>query len=64
MESATPRVATPGTFNVFGADKIIAKVKFTGGNAIGPQIEMELTNVMFRPGNPVGFIQDEWGNCT
>jgi hypothetical protein len=61
MASPSPRTPTPGTFNVFGADQILAKVKFTGANAIGPQIEMELTNVMFRPGNPVGLIQDEWG---
>jgi len=61
MQGASPSVATPGTFNVFGADQILAKVKFVGGNAIGPQIEMELNNVMFRPSNPVGLIQDEWG---
>jgi len=61
MQGASPQVATPGTFNVFGADQILAKVKFEGGNAIGPQITMELTNVMFRPGNPIGLIQDEWG---
>lgn len=59
-----PRVATPGTFNVFGADQIVAKVKFVGANAIGPSITMELLNVMFRPNAAVGVIQDEWGQLT
>src|SRR5499427_3049862 len=61
MQGASPQVATPGTFNVFGADQIFAQVKFVGGNSVGPQITMELTNVMFRPSNPIGLIQDEWG---
>jgi hypothetical protein len=57
-----PRVATPGTFNVLGADQIVGKVKFAGANAIGPHITMELPNVMFRPpNNAIGLIQDEWG---
>jgi hypothetical protein len=59
-----PRVPTPGTINVFGADQIVAKVKFTGANAIGPSITMELTNVMFRPNAAVGLIHDEWGQLT
>jgi hypothetical protein len=59
---ATPRVPTPGTFHVLGADQLVGKVKFVGGNAIGPQITMELPNVMFRPANAaMGVIQDEWG---
>lgn len=62
--SVEPRVPTPGTMNVFGADSIFAKVKFVGGNSIGPQITMELTNVMFRPTAAVGLIQDEWGQLT
>lgn len=60
--TATPRVATPGTFNVLAADQIVGKVKFVGGNAVGPQITVELLNVMFRPANnAVGMIHDEWG---
>jgi hypothetical protein len=67
MSERTPRtpdlrVATPGTFNVLGANEIFGKVKFIGGNAVGPQITMELPNVMFRPANnAIGLIQDEWG---
>jgi hypothetical protein len=64
MAAPSPTVATPGTFNVFGADQIFAKVKFTGGNSVGPQITMELTNVMFRPGSGIGLIQDEWGQLS
>lgn len=57
-----PLVATPGTLNVLAADQITGKVKFVGGNAIGPKVTMELTNVMFRPANVAyGMIQDEWG---
>jgi hypothetical protein len=38
------------------------KIKFVGGNSIGPQITLELLNVMFRPANAaLGVIQDEWG---
>lgn len=58
---AEPLVATPGTFNIYGADQIFAKVKFVGGNSVGPQLTINLTNVMFRPSNPIGLIQDEWG---
>jgi hypothetical protein len=61
METASPRVATPGTINVFGSGTILAGVKFTGANDQGPKLTMELTNVMFRPGNPIGLISDAWG---
>jgi len=50
-----------GTFNIYAKSEIIGKVKFVGGNDIGPQITMELTKVMFRPAAAVGLIQDEWG---
>jgi hypothetical protein len=61
-DTAEPRVATPGTFSVLKADQYIGKVKFVGHNAIGPQITLELLNVMFRPANAaMGVIQDEWG---
>jgi hypothetical protein len=50
-----------GTFNIFAKSEIIGKVKFVGANDIGPQITMELTKVMFRPGAAIGMIQDEWG---
>jgi hypothetical protein len=59
--SPSPRVATPGTFNIFQADTILAKVKFVGANTVGPAITMELLNVMLRPNNPIGLIADAWG---
>jgi hypothetical protein len=64
MSGPEPRVPTPGTFNVYAADQIVAAVKFVGGNAIGPQITVDLVNVMFRPTAAVGMIQDEWGQLT
>lgn len=61
-DEATPQAATPGTFSLLKADQLQGKVKFVGGNAIGPQITMEFTNVMFRPANVAhGLIQDQWG---
>jgi|SRR5580765_1518437 hypothetical protein len=54
-------VATPGTFDIYAASELIGKVKFVGANDIGPMLTVELNRVMFRPSNPVGFIQDEWG---
>jgi hypothetical protein len=57
-----PLVATPGSFSVLKADQLVGKVKFVGHNAIGPQITLELLNVMFRPANTaMGVIHDEWG---
>jgi hypothetical protein len=57
-----PRVATPGTFDIFKAGQTTGKVQFVGHNQIGPQITVVLNNVMFRPANvALGFIQDEWG---
>jgi hypothetical protein len=57
-----PTVVTPGTLNILGANQLIGKIKFVGGNAIGPQIQVQLNNVMFRPANVAhGLIQDEWG---
>jgi hypothetical protein len=50
-----------GTFNIFQKSEIFGKVKFVGANAVGPQLTVELTNVMFRPAEAVGLIQDEWG---
>lgn len=62
MSEVRPITATPGTLDVFSANQLTGKIKFVGGNAIGPQITMELTNVMFRPANVAyGLIQDEWG---
>jgi hypothetical protein len=60
---AEPRVATPGTFNILSQNEIYAKVKFTGANAQGPQIILELLHVMFRPATSgIGVIQqDNWG---
>lgn len=50
-----------GTYNVLGADEIFGKVKFVGANAQGPQITLELVNVMFRPTSAIGLISEEWG---
>jgi hypothetical protein len=62
-DRAEARTPTPGTMNILGANQLIGKIKFAGANAIGPQISMQLNNVMFRPSNTeYGFIQDEWGN--
>ncbi len=55
---------TPGTFNIFGRSEVVGKVQFVGANDIGPQITMELNKVMFRPANPIGMIQDEWGQLS
>lgn len=63
MSDIRPLVATPGTLNLLQANQLIGKVKFVGANAIGPDLTVEMTNVMFRPANiAYGFIQDEWGN--
>jgi hypothetical protein len=62
MSDAQPLVVTPGTFNVLGQNEVFGKVKFVGGNAVGPQLTLELLHVMFRPANnAIGLIQDEWG---
>jgi hypothetical protein len=59
---AEPRVVTPGSINILGANEIYGKVKFVGGNAVGPHITVEFLNVMFRPANnAVDLIMDEWG---
>jgi hypothetical protein len=62
MSDIEPRVVTPGTFNVLQQNEVFGKVKFVGGNAVGPQITLELLHVMFRPANnAIGLIMDEWG---
>jgi hypothetical protein len=53
-----------GTMNIFAQNEIVGKVKFVGGNDIGPQITMELNKVMFRPDAAIGLISDEWGQLT
>ena len=61
-DQVEPLVATPGTFNILKADQLQGKVKFVGGNSIGPMVTIEFTNVVFRPANVAhGLIQDEWG---
>jgi hypothetical protein len=58
-----PLVATPGTLNILGANQLVGKIKFAGANAIGPQLSMQLNNVMIRPANVAyGVIHDEWGS--
>jgi hypothetical protein len=62
LRDIEPRVATPGTFNILGADSMVGKVKFVGANAVGPHLTVEFLNVMFRPpNNAIGLIHDEWG---
>jgi hypothetical protein len=58
---AITAVATPGTINLLAAGEVFGEVVFTGANAVGPQLVITLPNVMFRPNNRIGFIQDEWG---
>lgn len=50
-----------GTFNIYAASEIIGAVKFVGANAVGPMVQIDFPNVMFRPAGPIGFIQEEWG---
>ena len=58
-DQITPLVATPGTFNVLGQNEVFGKVKFVGGNAVGPQLTVELLHVMFRPANnAIRLIQE------
>jgi hypothetical protein len=45
-EHLEPRVVTPGTFNIMKGSQFTGKVKFTGGNDIGPKITVELLNVV------------------
>ena len=53
-----------GTFNIYAASEVFGAVKFIGANAVGPQIEVNFPNVMFRPANAIGLIQEEWGQLT
>jgi hypothetical protein len=64
-QHAEPRVVTPGTFNIMKGSQFTGKVKYIGGNDIGPKITVELLNVVFRPANnAMGVMSDEWGQLS
>ena len=48
--------------DIFSRNSIEGALKYEGTNEIGPQMDIELFRVVFKPGKSLNPISDEWGN--
>lgn len=49
--------------DIMSENVVIAKVKFTGTNDIGPQLLVEFPRVILTPSKAIALIGDNWGQC-
>ena len=48
--------------DIFSRNSIEGALKYEGTNEIGPQMDIELYRVVYKPGKSLNPISDEWGN--
>jgi hypothetical protein len=48
--------------DIFSRNAFEGEVKYEGTNEIGPQMDIHLLKVAFKPGKSLNPISDEWGN--
>ncbi len=64
LMGSTPAANAGGDmeFTLLAGDEIRGQLVFTGGNAVGPTIDITLPLVAFRPSSSINPISDEWGS--
>jgi hypothetical protein len=48
--------------DIFSRNAIEGELKYEGANEIGPQMDIHLNRVVFKPGKALNPISDEWDN--
>jgi hypothetical protein len=48
--------------DIFSRNSFEGELKYEGTNEIGPQMDISLFRVVFKPGKSLNPISDEWGN--
>lgn len=48
--------------DIFSRNSFEGELKYEGTNEIGPQMDISLFRVVFKPGRALNPISDEWGN--
>jgi hypothetical protein len=48
--------------DIFSRNSFEGALKYEGTNEIGPQMDIDLFRVVFKPGKSLNPISDEWGN--
>ena len=48
--------------DIFSRNTFEGELKYEGANEIGPQMDVHLYRVVFKPGKSLNPISDEWGN--
>ena len=48
--------------DIFSRNAFEGELKYEGTNEIGPQMDIDLFKVAFKPGKSLNPISDEWGN--
>jgi hypothetical protein len=48
--------------DIFSRNTFEGELKYEGTNEIGPQMDIDLFRVVFKPGSSLNPISDEWGN--
>ena len=48
--------------DIFSRNSFEGELKYEGANEVGPQMDIDLFRVVFKPGKSLNPISDEWGN--
>jgi hypothetical protein len=48
--------------DIFSRNSFEGELKYEGTNEVGPQMDIDLLRVVFKPGKSLNPISDEWGN--
>ena len=62
LGDVTTNVAGDKEIDIFSRNTFEGELKYEGTNEIGPQMDINLFRVAFKPGKSLNPISDEWGN--
>ena len=62
LGEVTTNVAGDKVIDIFSLNTFEGELKYEGTNEIGPQMDIDLFKVAFKPGKGLNPISDEWGN--
>ena len=62
LGDVTTNVDGDKEIDIFSRNSFEGELKYEGTNEIGPQMDINLLRVVFKPGKSLNPISDEWGN--
>ena len=62
LGDVTTNVVGDKEIDIFSRNSFEGELKYEGTNEIGPQMDINLFRVVFKPGKSLNPISDEWGN--